>query len=106
MRGSNLRLVAAPTASADQNSRGTGPRPDRSAPGDCARLSVGRRNSHWIVLAPDRLGKLGRSGASVAHGRGTARVSQSRRVRGASEEPDPGIIVVGYLQTGQDFARF
>src|SRR5712691_212189 len=88
MRGSNLRLVAAPTASPDQNSRGTGPRPERSAPGDRARLSVGRRNSNWIVLAPDRLGKLGRSGTGAAHGRRTARVSQSRRVRGASREPD------------------
>src|SRR2546426_2947402 len=58
---------------------------------------MGRRNSNWIVLAPDRLGKLGSSGAGVAHGRRTARVSQSRRVRGASEEPDPGIALAAAL---------
>src|SRR6185369_6316369 len=88
-QGQHLSMVQ----SASKNSRGTRPRSDRSASGDRARFSVGRRNSDRIVLASDRPAKPGTAGTGVAHRRGPARIPQARRFSRTSETSDPGIIV-------------
>src|SRR5439155_15661162 len=80
--------------SAREDSGGTGPRPDRFPQGDRARLSVGRRNSDWIILASDRLGKLGRSGTGVAHRRRPARLPPARHFPRTSAASYPGTPVV------------
>ena len=62
--------------------------------GDRAWLSMGRRDSHWIVLASDRIAKPGRSGTGAAHRRRPAGISQSSYSSGTSEEVDSGTPVV------------